>query len=392
MASEKEFYMELETLQKILEPSERKNLFSEILEELEELDKFDYISYKSFETSEGIIPAIYIAKSLEPQDVKHVKMFIGAQHNEYNGLFGILSYLRMIKNKEVNIFDILIDDQILIFLPLMNPYGFLRPTKHNKSGYFLKNGSNLNRFWRRLFVPDYNPGQFDGLRYKIPQHAFIIKNILDRYLERKEINTYILDFHETSLLYRFPRELSMDLTPFYKFDHWLKEGFIQNIIDLYDIKYYRKPLFYKCNRAADHTHINLTSKQIDTVFGKIHDYMVKNKDKLAFYFCYSNRSKDYCTRLANMVYNYLKEILWETKTPAFSHDREDHGCFVGTSNVTTRERVYCLEIESEKQFFDLFEEIEKSKTDPDYFESKLKSIDKSLKLVVECIKNSITLF
>jgi len=384
--------MKPDTLQKILDPNERKKLFSDIIEELKELDKFDYISYRSFDTKEGMIPAIFIAKSLEPQDVKHVKMFIGAQHNEYNGLFGILRYLRMIKNEEINISDILIDDQILIFLPLMNPYGFLKPSKHNKSGYYLKNGSNLNRFWRRLFVPDYLHTEYDGLRYKIPEHAAIIKNILDSYLEKEDINIYILDFHETSLLYRFPRELSLELTPYYKFNHWLKEGFIQNIMDLYNIKYYRKPLFYKCNRSADHNHINLTAKQIDTVFEKIHDYMVKNKEKLAFYFCYSNRSEEFCKRLANKVYNNLKDILWETKSPAFDHDYHDHGCFVKTSDATPRGRVICVELESEKQFFDLFEEIEKSKTDPDYFENKLKRIDISLKLAVESIKRLITLF
>jgi len=384
--------MKLETLKKILDPNERKNLFSDIIEELKNLDEIEGISYNGFDTSEGLIPAVYIANSLNPQDVKHVKMFIGAQHNEYNGLFGILRYLRMIKSNEIDISDILTDDQILIFLPLMNPYGFLHPSKHNKSGYFLRNGANLNRFWRRLFVPDYQHMENDGLRYEIPEHAKHIKRILDIYLEKKDINIYILDFHETSLLYRFPRELSMDLTPYYKFDHWLKEGFIQNIMDLYDIKYYRKPLFFKCDRSTDHNHINLTAKQIDTVFEKIHDYMVRNKEKLAFYFCYSNRSEEFCKRLANKVYNNLKDILWETKNPAFDHDYHDHGCFVKVSDATPRGGIISVELESQKQFFNLFEEIEKSNTDSDYFENKLMSIDKSLKLAVESIKQMINLF
>ncbi len=384
--------MKLETLRKILEPSERQILYSNIIKELNDLDNIDHISYKSFDTTEGTIPAIYIANSLEVKDVKHVKMFIGAQHNEYNGLFGILKYLRMIKNKEVDISDILTDDQILIFLPLMNPYGFLKPSKHNKSGYYLRNGANLNRFWRRLFVPDYQHTENDGLRYEIPEHAIIIKSILDKYLENENTNIYILDFHETSLLYRFPRELSMDLTPYYKFNHWLKEGFIQNIIEIYDVKYYRKTLLYKCNRSADHTHINLTAKQIDTVFEKTHDYMVKNKEKLAFYFCYSKRSEEFCKKLANKVYNNLKDTLWETKYPAFDHEYHDHGCFVKTSDATPRGGVVCVELESEKQFFDLFEEIEKSKNDPDYFQNKLKRIDISLKLAVESIKQLISLF
>ncbi len=384
--------MNLEKLRALLDISNREKFFQEILGKLKDLDKLDYFSYKKFETSEGIIPIIFIAKTLDEDKIKHVKMFVGAQHNEYNGLFGILEFLEMIKTQKIAISDILIDEQALIFAPLMNPYGFLNPSRHNKSGYYLKNGSNLNRFWRRLFVPDYQHIENDGLQYKIPEHAMIIKNILDRYLKNEETDIYILDFHETSLLYRIPRELSMNLDPFYKFDHWLKEEFIQNIIDLYDIKYYRKPLFYKCNRSADHNHINLTEKQINLVFGKINDYMVKNKEKLAFYFCYSNKSEEFCKRLATIVYNNLKDILWETKYPAFDHNFHDHGCFVKTNDATSRKDIFCVELESQKQFFNLFEEIEKSKTDPVYFDNKLKSINKSLDLVIETIKQMIILF
>ena len=38
----------------------------------------------------------------------------------------------------------------------------------------------------------------------------------------------------------------------YKFDHWLKERIILNVMELYDIKYYKKPLFFKCNPSANH--------------------------------------------------------------------------------------------------------------------------------------------
>jgi hypothetical protein len=51
-----------------------------------------------------------------------------------------------------------------------------------------------------------------------------------------------------------------------------------------------------------------------------------------------------------------------------------------------------MEIESHKQFFNIFDEIEKSKTDPNYFDDKLKSINISLELVVESIKVMIKLF
>ena len=67
--------------------------------------------------------------------------------------------------------------------------------------------------------------------------------------ERDNIIIHILDIHETSLLYKFPRELSLELKEkslYYKFDHWLKEGIFRNILDLYYIRYL-EPLFMKCN-------------------------------------------------------------------------------------------------------------------------------------------------
>jgi len=384
--------MNLETLRSLLIVEERINLFNEIIKFLEDLDKLEFITYKKFDISEGIIPIIYIGNNFDANKVKNVKLFLGAQHNEYNGLFGILEYLKMIKNQKIQVSDFLIEDQVLILAPLMNPYGFLNPSKDNKSGYYLKNGSNLNRFWRRIFTPEYKHTKDDFLEYNIPEHAKIIKDILEEYWEKKDISIYVLDFHETSLLYRFPRELSINLNVYYKFNHWLKEGIIQNIIDLYGIKYFREPLFFKCNRSVDHNHISLTPKQLDTVFEKLHDYQVKNLGKLAFYFCHSKKSENYCNRLAKIVYGKLKDILWETNSPAYSHYFHDHGCFVKMSDATPRKKVYTMELESQKQFFNLFEEIENSKKNPNYFENKLKSINLSLELAVDSIKEMIKLF
>jgi len=51
-----------------------------------------------------------------------------------------------------------------------------------------------------------------------------------------------------------------------------------------------------------------------------------------------------------------------------------------------------MELESKKQFFDIFREIEKFKSDPDYLEKKVNSINKSILLVRETIKEMIKLF
>jgi len=51
-----------------------------------------------------------------------------------------------------------------------------------------------------------------------------------------------------------------------------------------------------------------------------------------------------------------------------------------------------MELESKKQFFNIFREIERFKCDPDYLEKKVNSINKSIILVSETIKEMIKLF
>lgn len=383
--------MELETLKALLDVSNRHELFDKILKQFEDLDEIEHIWFEKLEISDGTIPIIYIARSLDVINVKTVKVFVGAQHNEYNGLFGILKFLTMVREKEINIEDVVLEDQVLLFVPLMNPYGFLNPSRENKSGYFLKNGTNLNRFWRRSFAPEYVNGEDDLDELEVPEQVRLFQKLLEKYWEKEDIEIFLLDFHETSLLEKFPRELSMNLTLYYKFDHWLKEGMILNVMKLYNIPFYRKPLFYKCSSSADHSHIQLSMKQLDTVFEKLLHYIANNHGKLPFYFAYSNRSEEYCKGLARNVYNKLKDKVWETYFPAFDHSFHDHGCFVKLSDATSRKNFYSMELENQKHFFNIFEEIEKSKHDPDYFDKKLDFINLSLELVVEAIKEMVTL-
>ena len=386
--------MNLDTLKALLDLSHRYQLYNKILNELEKVKNLDFTFYQTYETSEGIIPIIKIADNSKLDEIRHVKVFIGAQHNEYNGLFSMLRFFRLLREERISINEVIKTNQVLFFLPLLNPYGFLNPNENNKSGYYLKNGTNLNRFWRRAFAPEYENGMEDLNKHLTPEQVLIVKKLLQMYWDNEETYVYILDFHETSLLERFPIELSKNLNPYYKFDHWLKEGMILNIIKLYGIPYYRKPLFFKNNPSADHTHLNLTHKQFETVFEKLHDYMSKNqgKGKLPFYFCYSDKSRAYCQKLANSVYNNLKAKVWETYFPAFDHYFHDHGCFVRMSDATSRPRVYSMELESQKHFFNILEEVKKSKSDPNYFENKLNLIDVSIELAFEAIKEMIKLF
>ncbi len=279
----------------------------------------------------------------------------------------------------------------------MNPYGFLNPRKDNKSGYYLKDGTNLNRYWRRTFAPEYPDLNDDHHDYPIPEHPKIVKKVLKQYWEHENISIYILDFHETSLLRRSLAELSQNLhkeSITYKFDRIYKEIIIFNILKLYNIPYHREPLFRTCTRDVNHKHIQLSIKQLDVVYEKLLDFISINSDKLPFFFCYSKRSKEYCQNLANIVYNKLKErnTLWGIYEPSISHQHVYHGCIVLMNEATSRKNLYSMEIECHKQFFNIFEEIEKSKTDPFYFDKKLRSINISIELIVESIKEMIKLF
>jgi hypothetical protein len=389
--------MEIETLKLLLDVENREVLFDKILDKLREIGNLKFVKYQVFNTAEGRIPVVTVSKFFEASQVKHVKVFVGAQHNEYNGLFGTLDFLKLIQTHQTNINEILNNNQMLIFLPLMNPYGFLNPRKDNKSGYYLKNGTNLNRYWRRTFAPKYKQFNDDHNEHPIPEHTKIVKKILEPYWEHEDILIYILDFHETSLLRRDLNDLIQNLhkqSITYKFDHVYKENIILNILKMYNIPYYRKPLFKTCGRNSHHTHVQLSMKLLDTVYEKLLDYVSNNKNKLPFYFCYSERSKNYCQKLAHIVYNKLKhrKILWETSYPSISHQHVYHGCIVLMNDATSRPNVYALEIECHKQFFNIFEEIEKSKTQSNYFNEKLRSINISLELIVESIKEMIKLF
>ncbi len=382
-------------IDKLLDLEGRINLYEEILNTLKNHAITRKFHYVELETSEGRIPVIMIAKSLNPDDVKYVKIFLGAQHNEYNGLFGILEFLTMIKREEISLNDILREDQLLIFAPLMNPYGFIHPRTDNKSGYYLKNGSNLNRYWGDVFAPGFVSVKDNFDDRSIPEHAISFRKLIEKYWIKEDVRIYILDIHETSLLDRYLKELGNNLyekSITYKFSHWLQEGIVYNIIKLNKVPFSRKPLFYKCSPNADHTHINLTMNQLEQVTELLLEYTSANYEKLAFYFCYSNKSKDYCERLANIVYNDLREILWETCFPSFIHNIAKHGCVVHLSDLDIRREVYSMELESEKLFFNILNEIEKAKIEKDYINKKNQKFYKSIQLVVTSIKTMIELF
>ena len=83
--------MNIETLKALLNPGERKRLFTEIMDFFDQIAGLERIVLEKHETKDGIIPIIYLTN--DDNNIKSVKLFVGAQHNEYNGLFGIIEFL-----------------------------------------------------------------------------------------------------------------------------------------------------------------------------------------------------------------------------------------------------------------------------------------------------------
>ena len=126
--------MNLRTLKQLLDVKNRQELYLEILDFLDSLNDIETINCQIHQTSEGKIPIVSISNLSHEDEIESVKLFVGAQHNEYNGLFGILEFLKKIQNNQVRFSNQIIKNQVLIFAPLMNTYGFLYPQKENKSG------------------------------------------------------------------------------------------------------------------------------------------------------------------------------------------------------------------------------------------------------------------
>lgn len=381
-------------LNKLLDLPQRNLLYKEILNNFRQVNGIENVRYKEFIIEDGIIPVIKISEHLKLNEIETVKVFLAAQHNEYNGLFGILEFFNDLIEGKVNINSYLKKYQVLFFFPLMNPYGLLYPNIENKSGYYLKTGENLNRFWRRTFVPEYKGNESDLSYLILPEQTKILKNVIEKYWLEQNIKIYFMDFHETSLLQRYMLKLNRNLnyeSYTYKFSHWIEERIIWNIIKLFNIPY-RKPLFKKCSSSSNHSHINLSPKEIELLYEKLQEYLIKNNKKMPFYYCHSKNAYEYCEHLAQKVYNKLKSKLWETKFLTYNHKFDEHGCFIKMSDATKREHVYSMELESRKEFFNIFEEIEKAKSHSNYYEEKLDDIKIGIELAYNTIVEMIQIF
>ncbi len=378
------YHIDKDILNKLLIPQERKKLLNEIFNKLELFNKSDFVELEYLKISDGKIPVLTINKPKSLDQLKRVFIFVGSQHNEYSGLFGMISYLT--ESVSTNNSELLLKDKIntmMIFFPLMNIYGFLNPRPDNKSGYYLKNGDNLNRYWRNTFIPNYIEKDEDNNPYIIPENALVFKNFIQEYWER-DLEIFLIDFHETSLLRRFTEDMVKNLNAFYKLEHYYKMWIVEYLVKRENLPK-REPLFVKPHPDLDHHHFNITINQGEQLRENLKVAWEKNKDTLPFAYIYNYKSGDFCRSIARNVQSKLKDLIWDIRQPAFLHP-EDHGCFVCLGHSTQRPKTFTFELECDKQFFNLLEEIEKCKSNQVYFNKKIDNVNKTIEIVRETIK------
>jgi len=381
------FHIDKEILNKLLSPDKRNDLLNEIYRRLESINESDFVELEYLNITDGKIPVLTVNKPQSLEQLKKVLILVGAQHNEYSGMYGQISYLtELVSSSNRRLFPLNQKQSMMIFFPLMNPYGFLNPKLDNKSGYYLENGHNLNRYWRKLFITNYIEKDEETDPYIMPDNALVFKNFLHDYWER-EIEIFLIDFHETSLFRRFSLDLVKNLNAFYKLDHHHKMWIVEYLIKKEDIPK-REPFFVKPHSCINHHHFNITINQGEQLKENFIKAWDRNKDKLPFGYACNYKSGDICKVIAQKVQSNLRNIIWDIRKPTFIHP-EDHGCLVCMGHSTRRPNTYIFELELDKQLFNLFEENEKCKRDQNYFNKKIENINSTIDIVVETIKQAV---
>ncbi|TFF89548.1 MAG: hypothetical protein EU549_00115 [Promethearchaeota archaeon] len=303
----------------------------------------------------------------------------GAQHNEYNGTFGIIKFLYS-KQSESLLRWCEITGGGFCIIPILNVRGFLNPTKENKWGYFTKRPEymkkdkikiNTNRYWDKTI--DYEI--LNNSKSELPEENRLIGNFLLKLRKVKKnprSQFIILDFHETSLPYRFRKQMELRFNRDYSIkDHWLKRWILDTALLYKGIPFTTK----------------ITKQVVELVKNALYELNKEIDEKTFYFLLYTPYSGSFAKYVSDKVEMQFKSRLWFSTKYYFYHKYPLNGCYC-TANMN-RPWLKALEIEARKIFFNLQEEREKFEGMKSYKQYLINHLTLNSEIASKIIQSSI---
>lgn len=325
----------------------RMALYSAIRQEIQGIGKnSDRLVYAEIplkpSESEKILPVVFSEK-IRPNGP--LLVLIGAQHNEYNGLFGLLHFFRNNGIEKLSEWQEYTNGGILVS-PITNVHGFLYPNKENKWGYFVDQNSkgrrvNSNRHWDKT------------LSYHVIQKNQRFIPVINRNLGslilslrkptvKAENPVYLMDFHETSLVYRYWLDMSQNLSKEYRINHWIKRWLLSE------------------SSAYLHQKKVLNGKySTSSHYASLRQYLNENldhlQDKTFYFFTAANQfAMELTTMIDQRIYRNWSHELFPLDKRVFKSPYKKKGDFVDASSH--REWISAVAVEMRKLFYNLEKE------------------------------------
>lgn len=339
----------MDALDCILDIEKRKRLFNKIVEGLISSEAKLNAKFVKINISRGeyFIPVLYSPKQ---KDGAPILTFIGAQHNEFSGLFGQMQFLLSDSSQFLMEWKERTKGGFC-FVPLFNVDGFFRPKKHNKWGYFSRlnnnnptsgNYINLNRYWNEVFSNYLS-------NVPVEHHEFgKFLSGIGGLGEGRQGPLYIIDFHETSLVYRYIEELALRFDNDYRVDHWIKKWIIDSTSD-----------YIKANNP----HFNPFDEMQN--FKEVIKSLFKERMDKSFYVIeYAESTEKMAREIDKMIYPVYKNKLIYSSNRCLLQPYPIKGSIIASSRQFPW--VFALEFEFRKLIYDLKKEQELVKKNPDY--------------------------
>ncbi|MBD3230059.1 MAG: hypothetical protein GF329_17910 [Candidatus Lokiarchaeota archaeon] len=361
----------------LLYPELRADIFHKISSSLRKIADSLEINYKELKLENSMVIPIIFHKKINA--ASPYILIQGAQHNEYNGTFGIMDYLYSGKVRAL----LRLCERTgggFCFIPILNVRGFLNPIKENKWGYYTKRPEymnidkikiNTNRYWDKTIKYE----TINNLKSELPEENLKIGNFL---LEARQVKKkphaefIILDFHETSLPYRFRKQMEMKFDTDYSIkDHWLKGWILETALLHKGIPFTNK----------------ISKKVVELVKNTLHELNKEIDEKSLYFLLYTPHSRLFARYVSDKVEKSFKSNLWFSTKYCFYHKYPLNGCYC-TANMK-RPWLKAIEIEARKIFFNLQEERNKFETNKSYKHYLIKHLTLNSEIASKIIQSSI---